>query len=300
MIRLRSVASPFSSRELFHHAVSAMMRAEAMGLLPREEVFATVDRETMTRVLDHIFQAGIARGLAAAVAEPAHLDADRLDKLLAASPRGLEPDRPRAFQRAGPGPLAGGGRRDVIVFRHGDRRFPFLWESRDQPGGRWHGDGDGPVQYLADTPDGAWAEFLRHEDITDAEDFATIRRALWVVDLPEPPAPTPALAVEILTGGAESYPPCREEARRLRATGATGLVAPSAALLRGGAHGLRVDGGLQQAEPRDGRVIVLFGPRPDLVGWPAAVEGRPDEDLLPRVRHFASARGGQSRGGTTG
>jgi hypothetical protein len=28
------------------------------------------------------------------------------------------------------------------------------------------------------TPDGAWAELLRHEEITDPEDAATIRRAL--------------------------------------------------------------------------------------------------------------------------
>jgi hypothetical protein len=145
---------------------------------------------------------------------------------------------------------------------------------------------------LTDTPDGAWAEFLRHEEIRAPEDVATIRRSLWAVDLPEQPGQTPELAVEILTGGMESYAACREEARRLRSRGAVGLVAPSAALRNGGAHGFRVDGGLQQGPPRDGRIIVLFGPRPDLVGWPAAAEGRPSEDILPRVRHFVSARPG--------
>jgi hypothetical protein len=94
----------------------------------------------------------------------------------------------------------------------------------------------------------------------------------------------------MLTGDPESYTACREEARRLRSRGAASLVAPSAALLPDSAHGFRVDGGLQQGDPRDGRVIVLFGPRPDLLGWPAAAEGRPDEDLLPRVRQFRSAR----------
>jgi hypothetical protein len=46
-----------------------------------------------------------------------------------------------------------------MLFRHTDPRFPFLWESTDQPPARWHDRGEGPVQYLADTPDGAWAEF---------------------------------------------------------------------------------------------------------------------------------------------
>ena len=174
----------------------------------------------------------------------------------------------------------------MIAFRHSDRRFPFLWESHDQPPARWNANGDEPVQYLADTPDGAWAEFLRHEEITTPEDVATIRRALWAVELPEQPGDAPELPVEVLIGGRESYGACRHEARRLHAGGAAGLVAPSAALRNGGAHGFRVDAGVQPGVARDGCVIVLFGPRPDLVGWPATIEGRPSPDLLPRVRHF--------------
>jgi uncharacterized protein (DUF2384 family) len=98
MIRLRSVDSPFRSRELCHHAVSAMMRAEAMGLLPREEVIEVVDRKTMTRVLNHIFQAGIARGLAAGLAEPAQLDGDRLGTLLAQLNDALEESPAPAYE----------------------------------------------------------------------------------------------------------------------------------------------------------------------------------------------------------
>ena len=82
MIRLRSVDTPFRSRELFHHAVSAMKRAEAMGLLPQQEVIEVLDRKTLNRVLHHIFRAGIARGLATDLDEPAQLDAERLEKLL--------------------------------------------------------------------------------------------------------------------------------------------------------------------------------------------------------------------------
>ena len=58
-----------------------------------------------------------------------------------------------------------------------DSRFPFLWEGAGQPPARWHGDGEGPVHYLTDTPDGAWAEFLRHEEIRDPQDLETVTRA---------------------------------------------------------------------------------------------------------------------------
>jgi len=176
----------------------------------------------------------------------------------------------------------------VIGFRHVDARFPFLWESELQPGGRWHGDGEGPVQYFADTPDGAWAELLRHEEIRDEADLATIRRALWAVELPEMPLARPRLAPRVLGGGLTSYAACRVEARRLLRRGAAGLLAPSAALRAGAAGGWRVAGGLQPGRARRGNVVVLFGRRPDLIGWSAAAEGRPHRTLLAKVRHLTS------------
>ena len=174
----------------------------------------------------------------------------------------------------------------MIVFRHADPTFPFLLEDAGQPPARWHGDGEGPVHYFTDTPDGAWAEFLRHEEIKDPRDLATVRRAIWAVELPDEPAEHPHLPDDTFLGGTPTYPDCQAEARRLRGLGAKRLVAPSAALSGGGAGGHRVDGGLRPAPPRDGKVIVLFGRRPDLAGWAAASEGRPRDDLLPRVRHF--------------
>lgn len=178
----------------------------------------------------------------------------------------------------------------MIAFRHVDPRFPFLWEDPRQPAARWHDTGEGPVQYLADTPDGAWAELLRHEEITTTEDVATIRRALWAIEVPEEPAEVPDLPTSAATGGPETYPRCRAEARRLRGRGARRLTAASAALLPGAAHGWRVDVLVHATARRDGRVIVLFGPRPDLTGWPATVAGRPGDDLLARVRHFTAHR----------
>lgn len=178
----------------------------------------------------------------------------------------------------------------MIVFRQTDPRFPFLWEDASQPEGRWHAPGDGPVHYFADTPDGAWAELLRHEEITDPLDVLTIRRAIWAVEIPDGPYTEPRLPMRTLTGGAESYPRCQAEARRLRAEGERSLTAPSAALLPGRARGVRVDAGLQDGPPRDGRVFALFGARPDLVGWAAAAEGRPAPSLLSSVRSLRRRR----------
>ena len=69
----------------------------------------------------------------------------------------------------------------MIAYRHTDPRFPFLREDSLQSAGRWNAPGE-LTHYLCDTPDGAWAEFLRHEEIRNPEDLPTVRRALWAVD----------------------------------------------------------------------------------------------------------------------
>ena len=176
----------------------------------------------------------------------------------------------------------------MIAFRHADPRFPFLREDSSQTAGRWNAAGE-LSHCFCDTPDGAWAEFLRHEEITDPADLLTIRRALWAVDIGEPTSLEPDLPQEVLTGGPENWPACREFAQTCRA-GEDCISAPSAALHSGGAHGWRVDGGPQRGPVRDGTVIALFGPRPDLVGWAATIEGRPSEQLLANVRHFQPYR----------
>ena len=104
----------------------------------------------------------------------------------------------------------------MIVYRHAEPRLPFLWESADQPAARWHGRGEGPVRYLSDTPDDAWAEFLRHECITEESELVNVRRALWAVELPDLAAEAPQLPGAVLTGGVDTYKECRREATRLR------------------------------------------------------------------------------------
>ncbi len=174
----------------------------------------------------------------------------------------------------------------MIGFRHVDPSYPFLWEGPGQPESRWNRSGSGPVHCLADTPDGAWAEFLRHEEITDPDDLRGIARSLWAIELGEPPNVVPELDLATLTGNQATYHDCQDEADAIRARGEVGFVAPSAALLPGAAHGWRVEGGLQEGGRRDGTVIVLFGARSDLVGWRAAASGVPDSSVLTRVRHF--------------
>lgn len=175
----------------------------------------------------------------------------------------------------------------MIWFRHSDPNFPFLWEDGEQPAARWHADGDGPAHYFADTSDGAWAEFIRHEEIKDPDDLVGVRRAIWAVEVRDEPSESVALPKATLLGGQPSYSACQAEAKRLRDVhGVKRILVPSAALLPGGAAGHLVDGGLRAAPARDGVVTVLFGRRPDLIGWAAAHEGRPREDLLKNVRHF--------------
>ncbi len=177
----------------------------------------------------------------------------------------------------------------MIGFRQADPRYPFLWSDAAQPAARWHGDGEGPAHYFADTPDGAWAELLRHEEIHDPADVATLRRALWAVELGDPPVTAVSLTAAVMTGDRETYTACQAHARRLRARGARRLVAPSAALLPGAAAGRQVVDALErQARPRDGRVFVTFGDPADLIGWKAVEHGAPPAGLLPRVRHFGS------------
>jgi hypothetical protein len=175
----------------------------------------------------------------------------------------------------------------MIVFRQADPRYPFLWSDASQPGGRWHAAGEGPAHYFADTPDGAWAELLRHEEITDPEDAATVRRALWAVEIGDEPGHEVSLPAAV-TGGRRTFPACQDHARQLRARGVQRIVAPSAALLPGGATGRAVVAGAERSSrPRSGRVIVLFGPPDRLVGWQAVERGAPPADVLPRVRHLA-------------
>jgi len=178
----------------------------------------------------------------------------------------------------------------VTCYRVCDRRYPFLWATSDQPPGRWHGAGEGPVHYLATSAKGAWAELLRHEHITELDDLFDLEVSLWVVGALEPDG-VPQLADDILRGDESSYPDCQAEARQLRANGATGLRAPSAALSSGRAEAYAVDAaGTYQVDAVPTWVFVLFGVHADAAmvgpaGMPAA-EGHPEPGILGDIRHL--------------
>lgn len=174
-----------------------------------------------------------------------------------------------------------------IGYRHCDPRFPFLWQSAQQPAARWHGHGEGPANYFSDTPSGAWAEFLRHEGITDESDLVGVQRSLWAVEFPPADAAaTPQLSNAVLFGAEHSYPACQQEARRLRALGHKRLDVVGAALLPGQARGwTALAAVVPHPTPREGRVSVYFGPCP-LVGWVVVKAGSPPAEVLPLVRHL--------------
>jgi hypothetical protein len=173
----------------------------------------------------------------------------------------------------------------VIVFRNADWRYPFLWETAQQPAARYNHENDGPAQYFADTSDGAWAEFVRHAEITDPEELGEIKRALWCVEI-EDVNPSPnSLPIAQATGDKTSYAACQNYARSLRSTGQKRIHQPSASLIAGGARGQRVNNGLQDGPHKDGAIVVLFDYLPTVTGWLVAI-GAPPDHVLNVTRHF--------------
>ncbi len=139
---------------------------------------------------------------------------------------------------------------------------------------------------MAATPDGAWAEFLRHEEIVDPAELDGIERRIWAIDVPDDElaaAVGVALDPSVATGGPHTYAACQGHARELRAAGARALRAVSAAL--DSAPGYRSEtGGLVTAEPQPAVTYAMFGPRSHWIGWMCHDVGQPDPALLARVR----------------
>lgn len=164
-----------------------------------------------------------------------------------------------------------------------DVRYPFLWADASQGPGRWHGPGEGPCHYLATSAAGAWAEVLRHAEITDEDDVADLEMALWALEAPVP-AHTPALPEAVLVGGLDSYPACRAEARRLRSGGATALRSPTAALRSGRVEQITLtDVGQVHTATVASETFVYFETTGSITGALAAI-GHPNPALLAEVR----------------
>jgi hypothetical protein len=173
----------------------------------------------------------------------------------------------------------------MTVYRHADPRFPFLWESAGQPPARWHGPAEGPVQYFADTPDGAWAEFLRHEGITNESELVNVRRALWAIEVPDDlNAAAPKATQGVLTGGLDTYEECQQGSptpAQQRCGGPASTVCGIVSGERRRMESRRRFAARYRTRRNRARG---FGLRPDFVGWMAAFAARPRSDLLARVR----------------
>lgn len=177
-------------------------------------------------------------------------------------------------------------------FRYSSYDVPF-WARPNTTDERWHSSGDGATQYLSITPDGAWAELIRNENLRSEADLALVQMPLWqaqvelghIADYGDfETAERAHFDPEALIDDDQTK--CRTEGRRLRQAGFAGILYPSAAL------------------PGE-QNLVLFGPR-ILLPWGASRRlasgvpanklsvGSPPGDLLPRVRHVGARHAGFS------
>jgi hypothetical protein len=63
MIQIESAKAPFTSPRIALQAVTALGRADAMGLLPADEHMETLDLPSFRKFVRHIHRAGIARNI---------------------------------------------------------------------------------------------------------------------------------------------------------------------------------------------------------------------------------------------
>jgi len=179
---------------------------------------------------------------------------------------------------------------DVWAWRVADYDRP-LWVSPNRNAGRWNQAGSPPTQYWSTHPAAAWAEALRNSQVDSLQDLHQQRRRLWVarlqtmglVRVPFDAALQLGLRAEDLVD--DDWTACQAAATRLRTSGTTGIVVPSAAL-PGGSN------------------VVLFGPRvaiildltplddADLPIAAAAADAHAPEAVLAVLRRHGEAHNG--------
>lgn len=180
-----------------------------------------------------------------------------------------------------------------LGFRVCDRRHPFLWSGAGQASGRWNRTGDQPVHYLASTPTVAWAEWIRHQEITDPGDLAGVAAALWAVLIPQEWGAKELDSVamhldQVLDSSREAQDARLALVEHLKKKDAQGLLAPTASLHHSDKvmPAVRVSNGTEQPEQlaMPAQVILLWCEARLLPGWCCVPEGRPGAELLPLVR----------------
>jgi hypothetical protein len=82
VIHIQSVREPFDTPDIARVAVTTLGRAEAMGLLPKDEIISCLDIPTLRKVLKGISRAGIGQSFLADVTGPPSRDPKRLSATL--------------------------------------------------------------------------------------------------------------------------------------------------------------------------------------------------------------------------
>jgi RES domain-containing protein len=125
---------------------------------------------------------------------------------------------------------------ELIAFRQTDYDMPF-WARNNSFQARWNAAGDPPTQYWSLHPDGAWAEFLRQEEIADEAAVALVRRTIWTCRVPRgtfvdlrQSETCEAYGIEFDALTAADWGPCQALGARLREDRCPGILSPCAAL----------------------------------------------------------------------
>lgn len=169
----------------------------------------------------------------------------------------------------------------LVAFRWSNYDVPF-WARPNTRDGRWNRAHGEPTQYWSLSPDAAWAELIRHENLTTEAELDQVRMPFWVCRVPtmhlvdlrgEAERERHAVTLDALV--ADDWEGCQRVLPTL-VERAMGVIAPCAAL------------------PEHAN-ITLFGAR-RAIKWstaPAlastvptakAAIGRPPDGLLARVR----------------
>jgi hypothetical protein len=177
-----------------------------------------------------------------------------------------------------------------VAFRYSNYDTPF-WAGPNTDPGRWHTAGSVATQYLSLTPDGAWAELIRHEDLKTEAAVAEVRTQIWVVRINQARIADYSTFTKAEQAGfppdalvSDDYTVCQAEGARLRAAGYAGVIAPSASLTS--AVNVTIFGA---------RLRASFATVPKLArSVPAAVVavGAPRRGLVSKARHFGAVHPG--------
>jgi hypothetical protein len=177
---------------------------------------------------------------------------------------------------------------DEVAYRWSDYDTP-LWARPNSTAQRWNRTRETPTQYLSLSPEGAWAELIRTEDLRSVAEVREVSMPLWALHLRETRVADYATFEKAEAAGFppdalvdEDHERCRAEGTRLREHGFGGVLAPSAALPN--AVNLTLFGARLAVEwdCDEDRRLASFVPIRQLA------VGRPPDDLLPLVRQHGT------------